>query len=214
MIRGVLFDMDGVLADSESFICQAAIMMFSELGSKVTPADFQPFIGTGENMYIGGVAAKYGISVDILSVKARVYEIYGNIAKGNLFPLPGAHEFIASCLKEKLILALATSADKIKMEINLQEIGLSASIFKSIVTGADVERKKPFPDIYIKTAQELGLEPGECLVVEDAVSGIRAGKAAGCRCLAVTTSFRADELREADWICNSLLNVPEAAIRW
>ena len=214
MIRGVLFDMDGVLADSESFICQAAIMMFSELGSKVTPADFQPFIGTGENMYIGGVAAKYGISVDILSVKARVYEIYGNIAKGNLFPRPGAHEFIASCLKEKLILALATSADKIKMEINLQEIGLSASIFKSIVTGADVERKKPFPDIYIKAAQELGLEPGECLVVEDAVSGIRAGKAAGCRCLAVTTSFRADELREADWICNSLLNVPEAAIRW
>ncbi len=60
MIKGVLFDMDGVLVDSESFISRAAIMMFSELGVNVKPEDFHPFVGTGENMYFGGVASKYG----------------------------------------------------------------------------------------------------------------------------------------------------------
>jgi beta-phosphoglucomutase-like phosphatase (HAD superfamily) len=71
MIKGVLFDMDGVLVDSEHFICKAAIMMFRELGITVSPEDFQPFVGMGENRYIGGVAERHGINVDIEQVKAR-----------------------------------------------------------------------------------------------------------------------------------------------
>ncbi|MBK9390055.1 MAG: HAD hydrolase-like protein [Bacteroidetes bacterium] len=65
MIKGVLFDMDGVLVDSERFIARAAIMMFEELGVQVKPEDFHPFVGTGENRYLGGVAEKYGITVDL-----------------------------------------------------------------------------------------------------------------------------------------------------
>ncbi len=214
MIKGVLFDMDGVLVDSEAFICKAAIMMFDEIGIKATPEDFHPFLGMGENKYLGGVAAKYGKKVDIEKVKARTYEIYGSIVKGNLNPLPGAHEFLSLCMKKGFKLALATSADKIKMQASLKEIGLNEDTFHSIVTGLDVENKKPFPDIYLKASGNLGLKPDECLVVEDAVSGIRAGKAAGCRCLAVTTSFDASVLQQADWICNSLLRVPEEAINW
>jgi len=214
MIKGVLFDMDGVLVDSEHFICKAAILMFREYGIKVSPEDFKPFVGTGENSYIGGVADKYKIDVDIEKVKARTYEIYQDIAKGNLSPLPGAHEFIARCLKKGFILALATSADSIKMEVNLREIGLSRGTFMSIITGGDVEKKKPFPEIYIRAAKSIGFEPAECLVVEDAVSGIKAGKAAGCKCLAVTSSFDASALTEADWICNSLLEVPDEVFNW
>jgi beta-phosphoglucomutase len=214
MIKGVLFDMDGVLVDSEPFICQAAIMMFSELGIKVSPEDFIPYVGMGENRYIGGVAEKYKVTVDIEKVKDRTYEIYGEIVIGKLSPLPGTHEFIQKCRKRGFKLALATSADKVKMEVNLREIGLSSDYFHAIITGLDVENKKPFPDIYIKAAKSIGLEPHECLVVEDAVSGIRSGKSAGCRCLAVTSSFDAADLREADWICNSLLNVPDEAINW
>jgi len=214
MIRGVLFDMDGVLVDSESFICKAAVMMFSELGISVLPADFQPFIGMGENRYIGGVAEKHGITVDIEQVKARTYKIYGEIVRGKLSPLPGAHEFISRCRDKGLKLALATSADTIKMEINLKEIGLSRDSFDTIITGLDVKKKKPFPDIYLKAVTSLGLKPGNCLVVEDAVSGIESGKAAGCRCLAVTSSFDAKALKDADWICDSLLNVPEEVLTW
>jgi beta-phosphoglucomutase len=214
MIKGVLFDMDGVLVDSERFIARAAIMMFAELGVSVKEEDFHPFVGTGENRYLGGVAEKYGISVDLPKVKARTYEIFGEIARKNLFPLPGAGEFVSRCKEKGLKLALATSADKVKMEINLSEIGLPPETFNTIITGEDVANKKPFPGIYIKAAERLGLKPEECLVVEDAVSGVRSGKTAGCRCLAVTTSFRAEALHEADWIYGSLLEVPDEVLEW
>lgn len=214
MIRGVLFDMDGVLADSEDYICNAAIMMFGELGSKVVPDDFKPFVGTGENRYLGGVAEKYGLKVDIEKVKARTYEIYTQIIRGNLKPLPGAREFVSECRNRGLKLALATSADRIKMEANLREICIPEDSFDALVTGLDVVNKKPHPDIYIKAAELIGLKPSECLVVEDAVSGIRAGKSAGCRCLAVSGSFERAQLLEADWICDSLDKVPEAALNW
>src|SRR5450759_1330978 len=114
MIKGVLFDMDGVLVDSEPFICKAAIMMFSELGVKVMPEDFLPFVGMGENRYIGGVAESYGVNVDIEQVKARTYEIYGIIVRNKLSALPGAYEFISKCRKKGFKLALATSADRVK----------------------------------------------------------------------------------------------------
>ena len=129
------------------------------MGINVTPEDFQPFVGMGENRYIGGVAEKYGVNVDIEQVKARTYEIYGEIVRGNLSPLPGAHEFISKCRKKGFRLALATSADRIKMKVNLREIGLSADTFNSIITGLDVNKKKPFPDIYLKAAESLGLNP-------------------------------------------------------
>lgn len=214
MIRGVLFDMDGVLVDSEEYICKAAIMMFEELGLKVLPDDFKPFVGMGENRYIGGVAEKYDFPVDIEKVKARTYEIFSTIVKNRLLPLPGARQFISGCIKMNLRIALATSADKVKMKVNLREIGLPESTFDAIVTGLEVENKKPFPDIYLIAAEKIGLKPEECLVIEDAVSGVRAGKSAGCRCLAVTTSFNSSQLMEADWICPSLLEVPEEALAW
>ena len=132
----------------------------------------------------------------------------------NYHHYPEPDEFISVCLKKKFKLALATSADRIKVEINLKETGLSHDSFQSIITGLDVKNKKPSPDIYLKAAKSLGVNPRECLVVEDAVSGIEAGKAAGCRCLAVTSSFDVELLKGADWICDSLLNVPEEAINW
>jgi beta-phosphoglucomutase len=214
MIKGILFDMDGVLVDSEPYICKAAIMMFDELGIKAVPEDFHPFVGMGENRYIGGVADKYGVKVDIEKVKARTYEIYENIVKGKLSALPGAHQFIARCKSRGFRLALATSADTVKMQVNLREIGLPPETFDSIVTGLNVVNKKPFPDIYIKAAHMIGLAPQDCLVVEDASSGIKAGKAAGCKCLGVTSSFDAKDLDGADWICSSLMDVPQEAINW
>ena len=214
MIRGVLFDMDGVLVNSEAFISKAAIEMFREHGVIAVTEDFQPFVGMGENRFIGGVAEKYKMKLDIVEAKARTYQIYEIITRGQLHPLPGAIEFVTFCRNRGLRLALATSTDSIKMEINLKEIGLLKTDFNSTVNGLEVKRKKPFPDIYIKAAENLGLKTEECLVVEDAVSGIRAAKAAGCKCLAVGTTFDKTKLNEADWICNSLTEVPEEALNW
>jgi HAD superfamily hydrolase (TIGR01509 family) len=209
MIAGVLFDMDGVLVDSEEYICMAAIRMFREMGVVAKPEDFIPFVGMGENRYIGGVAEKYGLKADIDEIKARTYEIYDEITRGKLKPLPGALEFVSRCRATGLKLAVATSADRVKMEINLREIGLPAGTFDVTVNGLEVERKKPFPDIYLAAAARLNLAPGQCLVVEDAVSGVRAAKSAGCKCLAVTTSFSREKLLEADWIFDTLREVPD-----
>ncbi len=214
MIKGILFDMDGVLVDSEEYICRASVEMFRERGIKVMPEDFTPFVGMGENRYIGGVAGKYGLKVDIDAVKARTYEIYETLVAGNLRALPGALDFIGGCRGAGLRLALATSTDRIKMEINLREIGLSRSDFDAVINGLEVENKKPFPDIYLLAAERIGLRPSECLVAEDAVSGVRAAKAAGCKCLALLTTFTAPELSEADWICNTLADVPPEALAW
>lgn len=214
MIKGVLFDMDGVLVDSEWFICEAAVQMFAEKGLKVERDDFLPFVGTGENRYIGGVAEKYRFLLNIDEAKERVYSIYGELIKGRLKALPGVSDFIERCRNRGLKLAVATSADKTKMNDNLRETGLSGKTFDALVNGLDVERKKPFPDIYELAAEKLGLKPSQCLVVEDAVKGIEAGRAAGCRTLALTTSFTEDHFSQADWIAGSFYDVGDEVISW
>lgn len=214
MLKGILFDMDGVLVDSEEYICQAAIIMFNEHGIKAKPEDFLPFIGTGENRYIGGVAEKYNFPIDIDRDKARTYAIYEEISKDNLSPLPGIHDFIKRCRSMNLKLAVATSADKVKMMINLKAIHLSEKDFDVLINGLDVKYKKPHPEIYFKASRYLGLNPSECLVIEDAPNGIIAGKSAGAKCLALTTSFAKENFENADWICSTLADVPEQALNW
>lgn len=209
-IKGILFDMDGVLVDSEEFISSSAVAVFRELGQKVLPEDFLPYVGTGENHYLGGVAEKYGLEIDIPRSKARLYELYSEQIKGRLKPLPGVFAFIHSCRELELKLAVATSADDIKMQASLREIGLDPAGFDTLVRGEDVRHKKPAPDIYLMAAKGLGLKPAECLVIEDAPSGIRAGKSAGCRVLALTTSFPEQELKEADLVIPDLEHATKA----
>ncbi len=214
MIKGVIFDMDGVLVDSEEYICRAGIEMFREKGLSVSPEDFKPFTGMGENRYLGGVAEKYGFPFDVEKDKGRTYEIYKEIVHGRLKALPGVFDFMEKCRSLGYKMAIASSADEIKVRTNLEEIGLQTSLFDAIINGQQVERKKPFPDIFIKAAGEIKLRPEQCLVIEDAVSGVKAAKDAGCRCLALTTSFDKDQLREADWIAKDLSQAPDECLNW
>src|SRR5438105_7106858 len=93
-IRGVLFDMDGVLTDSEPLINAAAIAMFKEKGLVVQPEDFLAFVGTGEDRYIGGVAEKYRFAIDLPAAKARTYEIYLELVPIRLEAFPGSCEIV------------------------------------------------------------------------------------------------------------------------
>ena len=110
--------MDGVLLDSEEYICRAGILMFREKGLEATPEDFLEFTGMGEDRYLGGVAEKHNFPFDLAVDKARCYEIYGEIVKGRLEPLNGVVDFIDRCREAGLKLAVATSADEVKMKIN------------------------------------------------------------------------------------------------
>ena len=213
-IEAVLFDMDGVLVDSEAYICQAGISMFAEKGYPVLAEDFLPFTGMGENRYLGGVAEKHKIPFDLEKDKARTYEIYAELVKGKLSPLDGVHDFIGKCRKRGLKIAVASSADTVKVNINLKEIGLELDLFQAVVTGLDIEHKKPAPDIFLKAAQLMNADPGHCLVVEDAISGVAAGKAAGARVLALTTSFSPGDLSGADWITETLATAGDEVLQW
>jgi len=203
-IRAVIFDMDGVLTDSEPLICAAAVAMFKEKGLEVQPEDFRSFVGTGENRYIGGVAEKYGFPLDILSAKKRTYEIYLDLVPKHLRAFPGAQSLVRSCRRAGLKIGLASSADAIKIDANLREIGLPPEQWDAVVTGEDVERRKPEPDIFLYAAQKLAISPSRCVVVEDAVNGVEAARAAGMRCVAVAQTFPAALLKEAHLVRKSV----------
>jgi HAD superfamily hydrolase (TIGR01509 family) len=206
--------MDGVLVLSEPILAEAAARLFAEKGYTVRHEEFHPFIGMGEDRYLGGVAEARGIPFDAPRDKARTYEIYLELIRGRLKPLPGVLGFVAECRRRGLKTAVASSADEVKVRGNLREIGLPYESFDAVVDGTMVARKKPDPAIFLEAARRLGLDPGACLVVEDAVAGVAAAKAAGCRCLAVTTSFKANELRQADWVTDRLDHVPDGVLAW
>ncbi|HEX5941487.1 MAG TPA: HAD-IA family hydrolase [Anaerolineales bacterium] len=206
-IRAVIFDMDGVLVDSEALINAAAIAMFREMGLLVQPDDFLPFVGAGEDRYIGGVAEYYSFPLDVSAAKKRTYEIYLDFLPAWLEVFPGVHSLISDCRQTGLLLAVASSADLIKVRANLETIGLPVAFWDVVVTGEDVVHKKPAPDIFLSAAGKLGVRPSECVVVEDAINGIQAAKAAGMRCVAVATSFPADRLLEANVIRTRIADV-------
>ncbi len=212
--EAIIFDMDGVLLESEEYINRAGVLLFKEKGHNVDPGDFIQFTGMGEDRYLGGVAEIYGIPFDPEDDKARTYEIYKSLVKGKLKPLPGVIEFIEKCKDHDIKMAVATSADRIKMEINLKEIELPLNTFDATVNGQEIERKKPAPDIFLMAAERLGVNIERCVVIEDAVSGVAAGKKAGARVLALTTTFSAKDLAGADWIAQDLRNTPEEVLYW
>lgn len=195
--KAVIFDMDGVLTDSEPMICAAACAMFLEFGLKVQPDDFSPFVGTGENSYLGGVANKYQFQIDITAAKKRTYEIYLEMVPRHLKAFPGAQKLVRECKTSGLKIALASSADPIKIEANLAAIDLPPAFWDALVSGADVVHKKPAPDLFIEAARRMQEPPQRCVVVEDAMHGIQAAIAAGMRCVAVAHTFPREQLCEA-----------------
>ncbi len=198
MIKAYIFDMDGVLCDSEPYICAAAIRMFNEVhGIRVTEDDFLPFVGMGENRYLGGVAEKHGVTLSMPADKAETYRLYAECVRGQLQALPGVKAFIENAAKQGLLLAVATSADDVKLKVNLREMGLAESRFNALVNGLEIEHKKPAPDIFLEAARRLGVDPSEAVVFEDAVAGVQAAKAAGMRCVGITSSFSAEQLLAA-----------------
>jgi HAD superfamily hydrolase (TIGR01509 family) len=181
--------------------------MFREKGLTVKPEDFLPFVGAGENRYIGGVAEKYGIPLEIVEAKKRTYEIYLELVPSRLEAFPGAQSLVHACRDVGLKTAVASSADRIKIEANLRKIGLPPETWDAIVTGDDVTRTKPFPDIFLSAARMMGLVPARCVVIEDAPNGIRAAKAAGMRCVAVAQTFAPERLAGADLLRASVAEI-------
>jgi len=199
-VNAVLFDMDGVLCNSEEASRQAAVDVFAEMGIEVTTEDFIPFMGTGEANFLGGVARVKSVKdFDPVAAKKRFFEIYlKKYARPNSgLGYPGSLELILQCKNKGLKVAVASSADRIKVNANLAAAGLHQSNFDAIVSADLFENLKPAPDIFLAAAKTLNIPPNECIVVEDALAGVQAANAANMRCIAVTTTLSEEKLLQA-----------------
>ena len=224
MVKLIIFDMDGVLVDSEPAITQASIESLREAyGIEAKHADFKEFTGMGDDKFIAGVAGKYGKEYDV-KLKFRAYEIY-NAHKSRVKVFPCAKKLIHNCYNLGLKCAVASASDLVKVKVNIAKIKLGQSIgvittepaLSSggagnaarplyVISGSDVKNKKPDPEIFLRAAEAASVPPGNALVIEDAVSGIQAAKAAGMICIGVTTSFKRRVLFDAgaDFVIDTL----------
>ncbi len=206
---GLIFDMDGVIADTEDVNARATIRVFYELfgAEDLKREDFNDGIGKGAEAYILAAARIHGIKIDneqlAKAAKLRekyIIELY--VKEPRVFP--GALELINTAIKaNNFKAAIGTSSSR---DIS-QEILKAANVpFHKMVyvTGDMVTNKKPDPELYLAAASELKIEPRKCVVIEDAPSGVQAAKTAGCKCIAVTNTTTADKLSRADLIVESL----------
>ncbi|PQM37924.1 NHL repeat-containing protein 2 [Prunus yedoensis var. nudiflora] len=157
-------------------------------------------MGTGEANFLGGVAAVKGVKgFDPEAAKKRFFEIYlDKYAKPNSgIGFPGALELITQCKGKGLKVAVASSADRIKVNANLAAANLPLSMFDAIVSADAFEKLKPAPDIFLAASKILDVPVSECIVIEDALAGVQAAKAAKMRCIAVKTTLSEETLKTA-----------------
>lgn len=210
MIRGVIFDMDGVLLDSEPATARASVKGMAEFGIYAKPEDFYPFYGMGEKAYFGGVAEKYGGHYSE-ELKDRCYAYYVQDAAHDVDLFEGVTEVIHTLHARGYKLAIASGALPIKVNANIEAGKLPRECFEAIYTAADVKRQKPDPEIFLKAANAMGLEPEECIVCEDAVSGVGGAIAGGMHVLGITTLLSDEKLRElgATWTSDHIKKLLE-----
>ena len=195
MIRGIIFDMDGVLLDSEPATAVISVRGMAAFGIQAKPEDFREFCGMGEQRYFGGVAEKYGKQYTPEMAK-RIYEIYAREAKQELILFDGVPEIIRTLHARGYKIAIASGSLPIKVNTNIAAAGLPMECFTAIVTAADVSKQKPDPEIFLTAAGKLGLSPEECIVCEDAISGVTGAIAGGMQVLGITTTFPAERLTQ------------------
>jgi beta-phosphoglucomutase len=207
MTYGLIFDMDGVIADTEALIAEATIKMFRDLyGVELKPEHFYPYIGTGAVRYVEGPAQDHGVTIQLANaIEARHQNFVALLESGEDISLPGVKPLIAAAAEDpQWKLAIATSSPLKKSLETLKAANVSPDPFDAYITGDHVVNKKPHPEIYLKAADSIGLPPTSCVVLEDAVTGVASAKAAGMKCVAITNSFSANDLAQADRIVASL----------
>ena len=202
----ILWDMDGVIADSSSFHFAAWQEAFAKRGVKFTREDFTKLFGTRNDFIIGSVMGKELPEGDVKVMVREKEEIFRRKATGSIKPFPGALRLLNSLKKGNFKLGLASSAPKENIDLVLGELDL-VGIFDCIVSGQEVSESKPSPQIYLVAAQKLGALPNDCVVIEDSPLGVKAAKTAGMKCLGITNTHPRRKLGQANIVVDSLEDV-------
>jgi beta-phosphoglucomutase family hydrolase len=204
--KTILWDMDGVIADSYSFHFAAWQETFAKRGIKFTREDFTKLFGARNDFIIGSIMGRELSEGDVKIMVREKEENFRRKATGSIKPFPGAVRLLNAMKKGNFKLGLASSAPKENIDLVLSELNLEG-IFDCIVFGQEVSESKPAPQIYLLAAKKLEATPNDCLVIEDSHLGVKAAKAAGMKCLAIANTHPRQKLGEADKVFDSLENV-------
>lgn len=198
--HAVIFDLDGLLADTEVLHCQAYATALTEFGVTLTNAEYEEhWIRRGAG--IVELCSERGLTIDPLAARARKLTLYEELVRDGARAMNGAHELVQR-LRSAYSIAVGTSSTRASAQLVLTSLGFR---FPVVVTADDVARIKPSPDIFLEAARRMRVEPRHCVVLEDAEKGILAARAAGMKCIAVPNRHtRSHDFRAATRVVDSL----------
>ena len=195
--------MDGTIVNSLPCHKRAWIETFGKRGRDFTDDDFKWANGRKNEEIIPRIL-DLKMSLEEVNLIANEKEAtFRRLVKDNIKALPGAVELIRSLAEVKMQLALVSSTPKENIELITKTMGIK-KYFNLFINGGDVKEGKPNPQAFLLAAKKLGVEPKNCVVMEDAVVGVQAAKRAGMYCVAVTNAYRREDISEADIVVNSL----------
>ena len=200
---GVIFDLDGVLIDTGRFHKDAWFMLSKEEGLIFSDDFFYSTFGMQNYQIIPMMTERKLANKEISRISDQKELLFRNLINGKLKLLAGAEELISALNNKGFRLSIGSSTTKLNMDYITKNL-LIFNYFDAIVIGEDVTNGKPAPDTFLKAAERLSLPPKCCVVVEDAVQGVQAGKSAGMSVVAVTTTRQRNDLLQADLIVDSL----------
>ena len=202
-LMGVIFDLDGVLIDTGQFHRDAWYMMSKEEGLFFSDEHFYSTFGMQNYQIIPTMTSSDLATEEISRMSDRKELLFRKLINGRLKLLNGAEDLIVDLKSKGFRLSIGSSTTKHNMDFIRENLPIF-NRFDAFVVDKDVTNGKPAPDTFLKAAERLSLEPKCCVVVEDAVQGVQAGKAAGMPVVAVTTTRQRNDLKEADLIVDSL----------
>lgn len=214
MIKAVIFDMDGLIIDSESMQSNAFEAVLQEYGVKPTPNEegIVHTVGVSGRDNWRELKEEYGIDEDTTALLKKKREAYLDLLEEGIQPMKGFMDLLNLLRDKKVKLAVASSSTLEQIETILSTLGV-IDYFDVIVGGEHVTRGKPAPDIFLEAAEKLGVVPEDCLVLEDSESGVEAAEKVGMRVIAVPNQYTVNhDFSKADQVVNSLADIDWRAI--
>jgi HAD superfamily hydrolase (TIGR01509 family) len=207
MINGVIFDLDGVLIESEPLYKTAENEVLEPYGIHITGEVAAKYLGLKLNDYLTAISKEYGRPIDIeRTSKAILYKIEELYNAGAIPLTPHASEVLEE-LSKSYTLTLATSREKELAQLIMKKYDID-KYFEYGVYKEDVEKGKPDPEVFLKAAETINIPPANCVVVEDAINGMKAGKAAGMYVIARKTDYnKSQDLSLADSVITDLTEI-------
>lgn len=187
-LPGVIFDLDGLLVDSEPLQAKSFNLVLAKYGIHLEEEDFAELVGiqTIDNFRL--LRRRHGIPESVESLMTAKDLVYHGLVEAELRPCPGARELVLEIHAVGAPLAVASSSPRKDVEMSLAAVALS-HCFPVVVTATDVARTKPAPDLYLLASTRLGIPPSRCIALEDSAAGLQAAVAAGMPCIAVPNIY-------------------------